>query len=121
MYSKRPLDLTLIDDKKSSMQINFAEEFLSSFRYNFLMHLNPGEYIILIFGGAAPAARALGRHRTCPTKWKERGEIPSTSFKHIKAVADKLGLDVTLEDLVYGRTISKTKMLPRKAGTTTSS
>lgn len=74
------------------------------------MHLNPAEYVTLTFGGVRKTARAIGRHYTSVIKWRaprERkgcgGEIPSSAYKPILEAARARGLDISTNDLVYGR------------------
>jgi hypothetical protein len=69
--------------------------------------LNPVEYTIQQFGGVRALARALGKDASIVSKWrKPRGGvyyIPSKFYVQILRKAKKLNLDITLEDLVFGR------------------
>lgn len=87
------------------------------------MHLTPAEFVIYRFGGVHATARAIGRTpaSVCkwqkPRKWKgSKGYIPVEAQKRILKVASDLQLDITLEDLHYGRELSRNgKNNPNKA------
>jgi hypothetical protein len=74
--------------------------------------LNPAQYIVKIFGGVEPAARALGFSSQRIYGWlrpHERrgcgGRIPSRVQCDVLERAKNLGLDLTESDLIRGRSI----------------
>lgn len=75
------------------------------------MYLNPAETVIHEFGGVCATARALGLHKTTVSKWRtprdKRGTgglIPSNLQRVVLKRAIELGICVTPEDLILGRT-----------------
>lgn len=79
------------------------------------MHLSPVEYVIKILAGGrvSAAAEMLGCDRSSIYRWKspsERrgcdGNIPRRLQRRILDTAKARGLDLTADDLIYGRTIS---------------
>ena len=80
------------------------------------MKMTPADYAIHIFGGIRPLARAIGRSHTSVSKWRYRrenrgcnGNVPSLAQRRILEIAKKKKLDITPEDLVYGRRVKKIK------------
>lgn len=76
------------------------------------MHLNPAEYVIHVFKGARAAARAIGRHHSRVIRWSKpkeaggsEGRIPGPVRMRILTKARELDLDITPQDLDFGRTI----------------
>lgn len=76
------------------------------------MHLTPAEYIILKFKGVRATARALGRSPSSVSKWRSTkseqgtgGNIPSRAARQILAKARELHLDITPDDLLFGREV----------------
>ena len=74
------------------------------------MHLNPAQYVIQMFGGVRATARAIGRVPGAVINWKRAksrggngGEIPGPSQRLILIFAKKKGMDITPNDLAYGR------------------
>ncbi len=75
-------------------------------------HLPPVEYIIHAFKGVRPLSREIGVDASTISHWRERtkkndGAIPNTDGRHktILAAAARLQLDVTPNDLIYGRAV----------------
>ena len=71
---------------------------------------SPGEYVINTLGGTTQAAKLLGRNPATIWKWSAKksqggtnGKIPSAARLEILMIAKKLKLDITSEDLDYGR------------------
>lgn len=80
------------------------------------MTLNPAEYVIYIFGGVRKTARICGRHYSSVSKWQnyvdsegQVGNIPTPVKPILLKEAKKLGLDLTAEDLIYGRRIRRAR------------
>lgn len=80
------------------------------------MYKNPAQLVIETFGGVHMAAKAIGRSPASVCNWQKtrkwkgsQGSIPVSAQKDILKVAGKLGLDLTLEDLNFGRTIRMRK------------
>lgn len=78
------------------------------------MKMNPAEYVIHIFGGVRPTARALRRDASGVCRWTKArsrggrgGNVPSLLQREILALAEKKGLDITPTDLIYGRQVKK--------------
>jgi hypothetical protein len=74
------------------------------------MYYNPAQYVIFIFGGVRAAARALGRHPGAICNWKKArdrggcgGDVPGPAQKIILTAAKEKGLDITPNDLIFGR------------------
>ena len=82
-----------------------------------MQHLNPAEYVIRKFGGVRKAAKAIGRDPGAVSKWRQPkekrgsgGSIPSAAQRAILKAAAELGLDITADDLINGRTV-RTKVV----------
>lgn len=79
------------------------------------MHLNPAEYVIHILGGVRPAARSIGRNPGAISRWRTAtrygciGSVPSSAHRKILALARARRLDITPNDLSYGRRIPNFK------------
>lgn len=74
--------------------------------------LTPAEWVVRVFGGIRPAARALGKTPQAIGFWlrpKSRkgtdGRVPSKAQQGVLRVAKRLHLDVTEADLINGRVI----------------
>lgn len=66
-----------------------------------------------MFRGVRATARAIGRNPSTVSKWqREReakgtsGEIPGSAQRTILAAARERGLDITAEDLIFGRDVA---------------
>jgi len=73
--------------------------------------ITPARYIVEIFGGPTKTARALDLTVSGVNQWHHRknkfvgsGIIPAQHFPLILKRAKELDLDITINDLVYGRT-----------------
>lgn len=76
------------------------------------MHLKPAPYVIKILGGPVMAAKILNRNHATVWKWTAKksqggtgGIIPSKARVEILKLAKKLDLDITSEDLDFGREV----------------
>ena len=71
------------------------------------IRLNPANYVIKVLGGTVMTAKILNRHHSTVWRWvdKKGGYIPSKARKEILQLSKKLNLDITSEDLDYGREI----------------
>lgn len=76
------------------------------------MHLNPAQYVIKVFGGVRATARAIGRRPGAVINWKNPkkrggcdGHVPSAAQRLILQIATDEGLDITPDDLMFGRDI----------------
>lgn len=78
-------------------------------------HLTPAEYVVLSFNGVRNTARAIGRSATSVSNWKnsKHGQIPTAARLKILASARGLGLDITSNDLDFGRKITPKKRAPK--------
>lgn len=82
--------------------------------------MNPAQYIIFFFGGVRATARAVGCTPSAVSKWTKPksehgsgGQIPAGSREIIIALAKAHRLDITANDLVYGR---KVKYYKKESG-----
>jgi hypothetical protein len=78
------------------------------------MYLSPAKYVIHVFGGVRPTARAIGRDPSTVCKWPLPraqkgcdGKIPGGVFRTILKEAKKRKLDITANDLIFGRNIKR--------------
>jgi hypothetical protein len=77
-------------------------------------HLNPAEYVILIFGGVRPLARRLDIDPSTISYWRTRkprgglnvGEIPRWHWIKIIQIAQEEKKPITEKDLLRGRDIA---------------
>lgn len=76
------------------------------------MHLTPAQYVIRVFKGVRATARVLGRSPSSVSKWTKPksargtdGQIPGTAQRTIIEKARELRLDITANDLLFGRDI----------------
>jgi hypothetical protein len=74
------------------------------------VHFSPGEYVIRVFGGVRKLARILGMTPTAVYLWQKKrnpknpfGLVPSKKQREILNLAKERGLDLTADDLIYGR------------------
>lgn len=80
------------------------------------MRLNPAEYVIHMFDGIRPLARAIKKSPSTVCLWRKnrsrknghKGRIPSSSHLPILNEAKIRGLDITADDLIYGRELNNT-------------
>ena len=75
-----------------------------------LIPMSPADIVITAFGGVNDTAKALNRDPSTVSRWrlsKEHkgcgGSIPSGVQRVILEEAKKRGLDITPNDLIYGR------------------
>lgn len=73
---------------------------------------SPGEYAVHVFGGVKKLARILGMEPTNISRWQRsrheggpRGLIPNKKQKVVLDIAKERGLDLTAEDIIYGRQV----------------
>lgn len=72
------------------------------------MDLKPAEYVVHLFGGVRPAARALDYSPSAVSRWRKHdGEVPTKARKIILAYAKKHRLDINAHDLEYGRRLRR--------------
>lgn len=81
-----------------------------------VVHLSPAEYVIFCFQGVRATARAIGRTPSAVSKWQKYkdkdgrvGGVPRALQSDILAAAKKQGLDITADDLIYGRKVKTRK------------
>lgn len=80
------------------------------------MQLTPAEYVIRTFGGVRATGRAIGRDFSAVSRWQRRvdktgqvGGIPRVLHTVILKKAEAMGLDITADDLIYGRKVKNKK------------
>lgn len=67
---------------------------------------SPAEFVIMKFGGIRPTARATGYQPNAILKWRYRkGFVPTSAQPVILKAAQDMGIDITAEDLIFGREI----------------
>lgn len=72
------------------------------------VHLSPAKFCILVFGGVRPLARLLGRTASSVSKWQlNDGGVPRKVHLDILKLAAKRGIELTANDLVFGRKLKK--------------
>lgn len=71
------------------------------------MLMSPAHYVIHIFGGVRATARAIGRSPGAIVRWKVSGQVPSLAQRAILKVAKTNKLNITPDDLAYGRRFNK--------------
>lgn len=76
------------------------------------MHLTPAQYVIRVFKGVRSTARILGRSPSSVSKWTKpkssrgtEGKVPGPAQHIIIKKAQELKLDITANDLLFGRDI----------------
>jgi hypothetical protein len=69
--------------------------------------MTPAAYVISVFGGVRATGRAIGRTPECVSRWihKMDGRVPGPSQRLVLEVARKQKLDITPNDLIYGRPV----------------
>lgn len=78
------------------------------------MKTTPAEYVVYIFKGTRALARALKYSPSAISRWKRScedggcsGNIPTAAQRKILELARKNKLDITPNDLMFGRKINK--------------
>lgn len=75
------------------------------------MRISPAEWVIRTIGGVRKTARAIGKTPPTVSSWRKQrgsgGEVPSSNHKKILRYARVKRLDITAEDLIFGRVTSK--------------
>lgn len=66
-------------------------------------YLTPVETAIEVFGGVRVMARAIGRDPASVCRWQQNGTIPANIQTKVLEAAKDLELDLTPEDIIYGR------------------
>lgn len=81
------------------------------------VYLTPSKYAILVFGGVRPLARLIGVKPNTVCSWQTRGDgaIPSSNFRPILEAAKKKGVDLTADDLVFGRTLKRNEVAVKRS------
>ncbi len=76
------------------------------------MKLSPAEYVAYIFGSARQASLMLERDESAVSRWNMKswrggrdGRVPDTDMVRLLTIAKKRGLDLTAEDLIFGRVL----------------
>lgn len=80
------------------------------------VYLTPSKLVILLFGGVRPLARLLNKTQSSVSKWQKSddGDVPGKCHRQILDIAKKRGIELTAEDLVFGRVIKKEKVAALK-------
>jgi len=85
---------------------NYSKYILNKIKKGDIVTLNPGQYVIFVFGGVGMTARALGKTTSAVSRWKEKGRfIPSSVQKKILEISGRNKLGITSDDLIFGRNV----------------
>jgi len=81
------------------------------------VYLTPSKLVILLFGGVRPLARLLNKTQSSVSKWQKSddGDVPGKCHRQILDLAKKRGVDLSAEDLVFGRVIEKNTVAALKS------
>jgi hypothetical protein len=72
------------------------------------MYLKPAHYVTHLMGGVRQAAKKLKYSPSAVSRWRTLdGEVPTKARKKILIYAQKNKLDITANDLEYGRMLKK--------------
>lgn len=78
--------------------------------------MSPAQYVFFKFGGVRATARALGLDPSGVCRWTKLrsvggrgGDVPNSAQKKILILAKAASLDITPEDLIFGRIMKKEK------------
>lgn len=81
-----------------------------------MTRVSPAEYVIETIGGVRKTARIVGCSPSAVSAWRDSdrphalcGAIPRKRFKRILGYAKFRKLDITINDLVFGRISDKKK------------
>lgn len=87
-----------------------------------MAQLSPAAYVVQVFGGVRKTADAINRTPGAVSLWfrsKERkgcaGGVPRSAQHAILEVAKVRGLDITANDLIYGREIQEESSADKEA------
>lgn len=76
------------------------------------MHMNPAQYVVHVFGGVRKTAKEIGRSPSSVSKWNKPcarkgcgGMLPRLAQEAVLHVAKIKKLDITPDDLMYGRDV----------------
>lgn len=80
------------------------------------VHLTPSKLVILLFGGVRPLARMLDKKPSAISQWQttEDGGVPRKTHMKLLEIAKKKGVELTANDLVFGRTLSSAKIAEKR-------
>lgn len=65
--------------------------------------VSPAQIVVTAFGGVRAAARVLCVDPSCVSRWQSSGLVPTSRQRRILELAWKMGIDITANDLVFGR------------------
>jgi hypothetical protein len=73
------------------------------------VHLRPGQVVKHVFGGVRVFARACGFNESIASKWtRNDGDDTHMQQRHMRTILEKArerGLQLTAEDLIFGRDV----------------
>lgn len=85
------------------------------------MKLKPAAYVVRLFGGVRATARAAGRTPGAVCLWKKSakdggggGKVPAGVRRTLLRVAKKRGLDLTSNDLDFGREVLRSQRTKKR-------
>lgn len=67
--------------------------------------LSPQQVVVRAFGGVRPTARAIGYDCAKVSRWGQHGLIPAKYQRVILQAAWDQGIDLTANDLIFGRPV----------------
>jgi hypothetical protein len=81
------------------------------------VHLTPSKLAILLFGGVSILAKQLEISKVTVSSWQTRGDggIPRQHHLKIIEVAKRKKIELSPEDLVFGRDIQKKTIATMRA------
>jgi hypothetical protein len=76
------------------------------------VYLTPSKLVILLFGGVRPLARLLDKKPSSISQWQitADGGVPRKCHVKLLELAKKRSVELSAEDLVFGRTLSPNKV-----------
>lgn len=76
--------------------------------------LPPAHFIVMQFGSVTATAKAIGVTKYCVSRWqhprgkkKDEWALPGVQLKKILIAARERGIDITPEDLIFGRVVDE--------------
>lgn len=81
------------------------------------VYLSPAKLVILLFGGVRPLARLLDKAQSSVSKWQntDDGGVPRKCHLKLLQIAKERGVELTPDDLVFGRTLFKNEVAKKRS------
>lgn len=65
--------------------------------------ISPAQLVVSAFGGVRATARVLRVDPSCVSRWQMTGLVPTSRQRRVLELAWSMGIDLTANDLVFGR------------------